>query len=220
MSAYAMPGLFPPLSYPSSKPSTATDYNDIGGSIDREEKIEYEPTLHISIKDARMDTTRLVESMSRISGRKSARRNNCKQSQLECSPQEDAMQFELSIAFNGRQYTAVRTLPTIFKLWQDLVEEQPETIPQVPRLPQEESNSTLGRGFSFLRAMVQSYTPTLECWLRQISRFDSQSLTHFLWEPLSTAQQIEKPVPGRRSSSAQALDAIEETETEFEEECE
>jgi hypothetical protein len=41
----------------------------------------------------------------------------------ECTPHEEAIQFELSINFNGRSYQATRTLPRIIQLRNDLIRE-------------------------------------------------------------------------------------------------
>lgn len=41
----------------------------------------------------------------------------------QCDPHEDAIKFEISVSFNGREYTATRTLPRILQFRYDLIEE-------------------------------------------------------------------------------------------------
>jgi hypothetical protein len=41
----------------------------------------------------------------------------------EDDPHKEAIQFELSTIFNGRTYSATRTLPTIVQLRNDLIAE-------------------------------------------------------------------------------------------------
>ena len=41
----------------------------------------------------------------------------------ECEPHEDAINFEISVSFNGREYTASRSLPRILQFRLDLLEE-------------------------------------------------------------------------------------------------
>jgi hypothetical protein len=91
----------------------------------------------ISVKDAKIDPVRLVKSLS------TAPRNRVRDNLLASSlpserdqgltkkdsskkdhdPHKEAMEFELDISFNGRTYTATRTLPRIMQLRKDLISE-------------------------------------------------------------------------------------------------
>lgn len=191
---------------------------------------------------------------------------------LNVTPQEESTQFELRISFNGRTYTATRSLTCILRLRQDLVSEIQECqqqeereqrkrdcdgsdegnnpqppkrssicIPEVPRMmmqgdaampgetfvgsaAQHHHGGVVGRGFSFLQALIRSYTPALEGWLRQVTVIvppkDSPSLMQFLWEPLvrRTSSETARVVVGSSASaslsSLQHLDIIEESEND------
>lgn len=63
-------------------------------------------------------------------------------------------------------------------------------IPEIPPISGDETSSPgfVGRGFTFLHAMVTSYVPAMERWLRNVMAIvpeDSECLTNFLWEPLA-----------------------------------
>ena len=188
------------------------------------------------------------------------------------SPQNEAIEFELSIIFNGRKYTAKRTMQCIMQLRDDLIREMkhrrrwltrgkgggplsyspssrpqrygsstvgnhydgskiinttdsycnsplssntsynhekytaPKTtsvdadendygvqIPEIPPLSVDEERSFVGRGFTMLHAVVTSYVPVMERWLKNVMAIvpqDSECLMNFLWEPtveISTA---------------------------------
>mmetsp|Transcript_10603 Transcript_10603/g.25526 ORF Transcript_10603/g.25526 Transcript_10603/m.25526 type:complete len:379 (-) Transcript_10603:47-1183(-) len=169
----------------------------------------------------------------------------------EKSQQNEAIEFELSITFNGRKYTAKRTMHCIMQLRDDLIREMRrrrqwliekedsstspclklthmdsfgghlsftrpfnhknrtsgerfkveeegkhiETI-QIPEIPPFTTDNDrrhlngdtgfVGKGFSMLHAMVKSYVPVMEGWLKNVMEIvpqDSECLTNFLWEP-------------------------------------
>jgi len=91
----------------------------------------------ISVKDAKIDPVRLVKSLTTTS--KSRKRDgvppipqevtagSCQvdnsNNEEDHDPHKDAIQFELSISFNGRTYCATRTLPRIIQLRNDLISE-------------------------------------------------------------------------------------------------
>jgi hypothetical protein len=154
---------------------------------------------------------------------------------------EDALQFELSISSNGRNYTAVRSLPTIQRLRQELLHEvghkegDPDSpckikIPELPDWKEEHhgtgSNGGIGgvgkggvarRSFSFLHSCLRSYVPALEGWLRAVTAVvptDSPTLARFLVEPLW--MQLEKEL-SEKETSCSTLDAIVESDTDEEE---
>lgn len=80
---------------------------------------EYKPTC--TVKEAKIDPVRLVQAVTAGSkiGKREAESSHCEQRR----PNEDAIQFELSISFNGRSYSATRTLPRIMELRRDLIRE-------------------------------------------------------------------------------------------------
>ena len=149
-----------------------------------------------------------------------------------------AIEFELSITFQGRKYNATRAFPTFVKLREDLLSEMnnnndrhyhrsnrrncsstggggkshlfdsqcstgntdktvQKEVPELPRVSPESlghggyaSMSGVARsGFALLQATAQHYCPEMEHWMRQvIDTFPcSQSLSSFLWEPLSSS---------------------------------
>ena len=145
-----------------------------------------------------------------------------------------AIEFQLSITFQGRKYNATRAFPTFVKLREDLMHELTNndrrskrfiggtkspvdfsddcekasilqsdcikssrdnvSVPELPRVTPESLGhggcalSGVARsGFALLQATAQHYCPEMEKWMRQvIDAFPcSQSLSSFLWEPLS-----------------------------------
>jgi len=168
------------------------------------------------------------------------------------SQQNEAIEFELSITFKGRKYTAKRTMQCIMQLRDDLIKEMkkrrqwllekqdlstsinPELrhennkmdtlnagirftqpyyfdfsrrssdvvatqleydskhseavqIPEIPPFTSGHDRSGLfGKGFTMLHAMVKSYVPIMENWLKNVMEIvpqDSECLMNFLWEP-------------------------------------
>jgi hypothetical protein len=147
-----------------------------------------------------------------------------------------AIEFQLSITFQGRKYNATRAFPTFVKLREDLMHELKNndrrskrftggtknpvdfsddcakasilqsdcikssgnniSVPELPRVTPESLGhggyalSGVARsGFALLQATAQHYCPEMEKWMRQvITAFPcSQSLSSFLWEPLSVS---------------------------------
>jgi len=241
MSAYALPGLFPPLESSFQRSYHAAPPTADLSSLDKEEKVDFDeeqPEVWIDIKEAKVDAAKLIASLTRKTSAKKQEPSRCSSrtrrrtgERIESSsPHEDAMLFQLSVSLNGRTYNAVRSLPLIRQLRQELVEEQQYIgesrddtkqqcilIPEVPRLQDSvqtggSPDGFAGRGFSFLQAILRSYTPTLEAWLRTVTTLvspsKSPSLTHFLREP----HHFEKELSHR--PSLQGLDAIEESDSE------
>jgi hypothetical protein len=271
MSAYALPGFFPPLDSvfssrnvgSASATSSSCFFGNDDSSLGKEEKVDScnasndqstplgpEQNVGISVKEAKIDAARLVHALTTRgtaatrqqqqvtasaatpvspdhcqanSHTRSRRRNHPQHTSV--TPQEDAMQFELSISFNGRKYTAMRTLPSLLQLRRDLMEEvenrqrifqsasfeppqhparlyldcgdndkkcqdQDVCIPELPRLAEDcPWTAQASRGFSMLQGVLSSYAPTLEGWLRNMTKLvpphDSPSWANFLWEPVS-----------------------------------
>ena len=79
------------------------------------------------------DTSKTAPSSSTSSSCSSQRRrrsrkidSSCDSSDCnrQCDPHEDAINFEISVRFCGREYTATRTLPRILQFRYDLIEEK------------------------------------------------------------------------------------------------
>lgn len=150
MSAYALPGcLFPPLGSCSTQTNVCTSkllhhFSEVvkekNGSIGhfsldnvlamtpspqddihtKEEEKEKCPTeVGIAVKEAKLDPVRLVQAVTKSGSNNDANKRNAS----SCSPHQDAIQFELSISFNGRSYCATRTLPRLVELRNDLIRE-------------------------------------------------------------------------------------------------
>jgi hypothetical protein len=181
----------------------------------------------IAVKEAKIDPIRLIQyvtSSNSSQSQQQSRRQTLKRRSLGDVPHspsqskrgtshEEAIQFELSISFNGRRYTAMRTLNAIVQLRDDLIRELNNNqnrwmqhtrqfgktdktneksidIPEIPPMTDEGngSSSFVGRGFTMLHNALTSYTPAIESWLRNIMSIvpqESESLSNFLWEPLS-----------------------------------
>lgn len=85
----------------------------------------------IEVKEAKIDPVRLVRAVTTCKGESDSlyrnKNRDLNESQpAHCgpsTPHEDAIQFELSISFNGRSYSATRTLPRIMELRKDLIRE-------------------------------------------------------------------------------------------------
>lgn len=247
MSAYALPGLFPPMECEKPKVdicsssssggsgsfsvstalherSSPENVSEVASKEDNFGESEHtdERKLGIAVKVAKLDPVRLVQSIAgpsrpQISQQRKIRRRNSPDSppsptrgEKECSkgnPHEDAIEFELSISFNGRKYTAMRSMQCIVQLRNDLIREmnfrkpwshttrrqhsqdaKDEDTIQIPKIPPIFSGGFVGRGFTMLHAVLTSYCPAMEIWLRSVTSIvpqDSESLTNFLWEPLS-----------------------------------
>jgi hypothetical protein len=111
---------------------------------------ENEETPGIAVKEAKIDPVRLVQYVTGFprttqqQSRKTLRRrgsaerldsaqnspanqNNLKSKEEKSSsvgtPHDEALEFELSISFNGRKYTATRTMQCIVQLRDDLIRE-------------------------------------------------------------------------------------------------
>jgi hypothetical protein len=240
-------------------------------------------------------------------------RNNNSATSVAASdnPHGGAIEFELSITFQGRRYTAKRTLQCIVQLRDDLIREmryrkqwlgrersrrgeystnddgesssscisgivvepglatdeqqnqypktgllsphpptraatgtssssQPqqeeqqqdpnEYIPEIPPLSTEDDRGGtfssgkgfMGRGFTMLHAMVTSYVPVMERWLKNVMIIvpqDSECLMDFLWEPNETASSLEKDFAnGISCTSLATLGSIKELEYDTAEE--
>lgn len=182
MSAYALPGLFPSLPSP---------VMDSSCSEQQEEKLEVSchynssyralgSEVTLSIREAKVDSTHLILTTLGSGCRK--RRPGARRRLVQ--PEELAVQFEMDIAFNGRECTVVRSFYRLRQLRDELVEEKgAERIPVFPMLPR-----NLRHNDTLLKALLRPYVPQVEDWLRRVfssvSMRNSPTLTHFVLEPL------------------------------------
>uniref|UniRef100_A0A7S2VDT3 Uncharacterized protein n=1 Tax=Entomoneis paludosa TaxID=265537 RepID=A0A7S2VDT3_9STRA len=239
MSAYALPGLFPPLPGPyknASPKSDAPPFSQEKEIVLRESREDSSSTsrdssdengshkVGIAVKEAKINSALLVQSMangdsnSNLSPRSRRRlRNRTEESNCE----EEAMQFELSVSLGGRKYTATRSWPTICKLRKDLMRSLQSC--EIPELPSLHEPGVFCRSFSFLHELVKSYGPSLESWLRTVAELvphDNPILSHFLYEESDSENDLCNPILVKEleeRSSTTFLDAIDETEYEEEE---
>lgn len=93
----------------------------------------------IAVNEAKIDPERLIRSLSlggdskktAAAKSKTAVKNDMgvkhqgdpSDSCCKCNPHEEAIKFEFSVSFNGREYNATRTLPRILQFRTDLIEE-------------------------------------------------------------------------------------------------
>jgi hypothetical protein len=245
MSAYALPGFFPPIASP------APSHSDVGDSSGTTDEASRNVPLHeedrstlstifrasvdrfyqpaagkkntedkpgIQVKEAKIDPVRLVQcvtqsprSQSQPSKKSHTTNRNTTGDEKASSvgdPHDEAIEFELSISFNGRKYTAMRTMQCIVQLRDDLISEMnskkrwlqmrssensfnaaddEDINVQIPEIPPIAGSGFVGRGFTMLHAMVTSYVPAMEGWLDSVMAIvpqDSECLMNFLWEPL------------------------------------
>jgi len=200
MSAYALPDLF----------HTPSKFSFM------EEKREESENLGIAIKEAKVDSALLIQTLTgqtkqSTTSSSQRKRRRARMGCDTCSPHpsyHEALGFELSISLNGRKYTALRSLPSFEELRNDLLEEVDTDIPELCF-----DESIEGHSFSFLQGILQSYIPTVERWLKEVTKrvspTSSPSLRSFLWEPVTKPEYLH-----RDSSCSSQLDRIEETETD------
>ncbi|CAB9520805.1 expressed unknown protein [Seminavis robusta] len=170
--------------------------------------------VKLSVKEAKLDPERLIRSLatssssdakkSESSGDDSStntsssgqrRRRNKKDDR---DPHEDAIKFEINVSFNGREYTATRTLPRILQFRCDLIEEfqerrkfrerrrkrkesvapkmvkvkdlsdDEEEEKDIPELPRLADDTAHGNGFTMLNALLRPYGTGVERWLLKV----------------------------------------------------
>lgn len=225
MSAYALPGLFPPLPrreyapreplHHDDKSSKRTTTNLIDSTAER---------VGISVKEAKLDSALLVHSLAQNEtstatiprSRRRTRVDNCNGETSISSKEDEAMQFELSITFGGNKYTATRSWPSICKFRKDLIRNVRSI--EIPELPSLHPPGVLCRSFSFLQNLLCSYAPTLEGWLRTVTVLvppDNPILSHFLHESETKDMYCNQGGGmGKLHGEKHILTAIEESETE------
>mmetsp|Transcript_12931 Transcript_12931/g.32615 ORF Transcript_12931/g.32615 Transcript_12931/m.32615 type:complete len:366 (-) Transcript_12931:147-1244(-) len=296
MSAYALPGLFPPIDTLSQSSSNGIQTIDDTSCTSEESSSTRNMPLHlqdnevnssassnigcilnsaaIAVKEAKIDPVRWIEYVTgsnpqqyahqigktlrkRVStsshsattgsrsggydssigmkGRSNGNGGSSCNSKSK-SQQNEAIEFELSITFNGRKYTAKRTMQNIMQLRDDLIREMNRRrqwltekqdlsesallklshgrlrfndfdathsstnkddnqsyvgqIPEIPPFTKDHHHSGdtgfVGKGFTMLHAMVKSYVPVMESWLKSVMEVvphDSECFMNFLWEP-------------------------------------
>lgn len=218
-----------------------------------------------------------------------SKNSNATNAAAAANPHGGAIEFELSITFQGRRYTAKRTLQCIVQLRDDLIREMryrkqwlvrercrgenndcegsiniigdertgqqqyPRTglppppvrvarasssqqqqhqqdpneyIPEIPPLTTEDDRGGfsggkgfMGRGFTMLHAMVTSYVPVMERWLKNVMIIvppDSECLMDFLWEPSEATTSLEDFATKVSCTSLATLGAIKELDYDTE----
>jgi hypothetical protein len=189
--------------------------------------------IDVSVKDARLDILQWIHSLTSsaaplLSANAAARKQQrsparSRNSALllnpdvklasggvaaEVSPlssKERAMQFEMSISWNGRQYIVVRSLERLRYLREELVAElqmlddiklATAGVPEMPNLP--DNGGCANQSFALLQGLLRAHMPAMESWLNQVFRLlphinDSATLTNFVLEPVCLLQN--SPVP-------------------------
>ena len=198
MSAYALPGLFPPVdnSFGFSlniKPFAMNDFCEVSSV---EEKVEFDPlqdddecdSLLVSVKEARVDPLLLIQSLTKkataASKRKLQRCNLRRRCDMETSSsqasQESAMEFVLNVEHEGRRYTAIRSLARIRALHRGLVKEaeiiNSGSCPLMGhqtfsvRVPAlpKMQDECGSLGFTLLQDVLRSYSPSLNKWFQEV----------------------------------------------------
>ena len=297
MSAYALPGLFPPIDTMSQSSSNGIKTIDDSSGCSEESSSDRKMPLHlqqdhgekysgnrdnrigcilnsaaIAVKEAKIDPVRWIEYVTgpnpqqyahqigktlrrRVSNsnhsssgqanralfdstsgskpKSSYGNGNSSCNSKNKSQQNEAIEFELSITFKGRRYTAKRTMQCMMQLRDDLIREmnrrrqwltekqdlgslrftqpscfdsthsswnkvttkpeQGENAAQIPEIPPFTDDchhsgdpGFVGKGFMMLHAMVKSYVPVMERWLKSVMEVvpqDSECFMNFLWEP-------------------------------------
>lgn len=152
----------------------------------------------IAVTEAKIDPVRLVQALTYHTDDSRSRKNGSSLDKPnKNAPHEDAIQFELAIKFNGRTYSATRTLPRIMELRNDLIreintrrqrlqskrmrwqfrsvneeeEDADVTIPELPECDNERVavGGVAGRGFAMLQALLRAYCPAMEGWFRNVT---------------------------------------------------
>lgn len=120
----------------SSKTSSSVDTSEHStASTSSQSRHNSNGDVVIAVKEAKIDPVRLIRSLA-LSGdsKKNVatkpkpmgndnQRGNRSDNGCHCGPHEEAINFEFSISFNGREYSATRTLPRILQFRTDLIEE-------------------------------------------------------------------------------------------------
>lgn len=196
MSAYALPGFFPPLEGCSSGFGSNVNALNMGAFYMEDEKVDFEidvPDVRVVVKEAKIDFVLLTEALSKTNKSKKRPRIHRRNSdplptKTAASPEEAAVKFELAIWKNDHQTCAVRTLESVRQLYEDLTDEIDQrfsdpfyqsiytgnriVIPELPSLHERHGSVSggcfIGSGFMAMQKFLQSYTPLLETWFRTI----------------------------------------------------
>ena len=277
MSAYALPGsIFPPMGcssydtqtnvYTATRPlHRFAQKGSIGYVADRcltthsdgVAKARPERTcateVGIAVTEAKIDPVRLVQAVTGAAScsdsSKSWKKGSSLNKQQNNTPHEDAIRFELSIKFNGRTYSATRTLPRIIELRNDLIrelnnrrqmlqsrrmrwpfrsaEEQEEDedldviIPELPECDTERVavGSVAGRGFAMLQALLRPYCPAIERWLQTVMDLVPPNSSPSLTNFLWEPVSVDVERKERKLKQSSSLECIAEDDA-AEEECE
>ena len=232
MSAYALPGLFPPLP---KQNHNATSTYAVSSQVEPKTMTHDEGTsgsnstrVGISVKEAKLDSALLIHSLasnetcgSNAARSRRRRARNDPKRETNVDSKDEAMKFELTVTFGAQKYTTTRSWPSICQFRKDLIRNVRSI--EIPELPTLHPPGVLCRSFSFLQDLVCSYAPSLEGWLRTVTVLvppDNPILSHFLHEEetegLYCNRVEDKSQLFQKTASSSMLDAIEESETEEE----
>ena len=213
--------------------------------------------IDVSVKDVRLDILQLIHSLTssaapllsaNAAARKQQRSSTATRSRTvlhnpadvklasasapEVSPlssKECAMLFEMSISWNGRQYSVVRSLERLRYMREELVAEMKmldmknaTAVPEMPNLP--DNGGCANQSFALLQGLLRAHMPSMERWLNQVFRLvphinDSATLTNFILQPVcmlsnspipNAASEYSLPSLLRRSSLASISEDDEE----------
>jgi hypothetical protein len=195
MSAYALPGLFPPLTFETSNysicDSTRTSEEEKFSSRTLKCYPNNSNNAQISFKQAKIDAYELIHCLTNHSQEsKSKKRVRLRrqysppyEAPVVGNPQDAALLFEIEVSFDERQFIITRNLRRFRELRNDLIEEQSCCVPDFPEF----SESSRAQSFCLLQDMLKSYAPAVEIWLCKILEMfpihESPALKIFLLEP-------------------------------------
>ncbi len=218
MSAYALPGFFPPLdttfgsTCKSSCETTNASCQNVTDMADVkiDNKVSSRPV--VTILRAKVDPIRLIESLTAQRPKRIFRRRRCNDFSSQ-NPQESAMDFELSMSTaNGRTTTVVRTMESIRRLRKDL--SSYTNVPELPAL----KNDCLG--FTLMHDALRVYSPLLAQWFRDvIPHVENLNVWSEFWYPETTNLScnnswMSNSLLRHRISAPVMLHAIEESESD------
>lgn len=238
MSAYALPGFFPPLEssfvFTPNKSFSLNDF-EIG---DNEQKVDFDAvlrkrTVSVSVTDTKVDSLRLIQNLTeKKSSSKAQQRRLLKLRRRSSEPDpttsvyDAAMEFQLLIRCDGREFSVKRTLARMRQLRHELVRETEDRYTpegysvEIPALPRSiDDNGSLC--FTLLQNALRCYAPVVETWFREVLLLvtdpeDSPSLSDFFFES-DAVILVENAFLLGRKAAPMKLDSIEESEADEEE---
>lgn len=200
MSAYAAPGLFPPLSLAScySFQTQAAFKDDV--SLVRTTRNQSSSGVQVRVKDAKVDTAVLIHALLQSHQNQAAKRcrpRTLRQQACHMAAEEEAFQYELYIGgwssssdSNSGATVVQRSLSQLSSFQRDLKHEilgnssnsrllGSPVVPALPRFhdpitsasfPWQPSTGLVGRGLVVLQDLLRSQIPLLQEWFDNISK--------------------------------------------------